>query len=77
MPSASATSETFHDSDDPSGPVSHNKSARAWMNLGALVFPLRVLAASIVGSSSVRVTLYRGAIPCLIPANATLFNTKY
>ena len=60
-PRAVATSATFQDS--PAwGPTSHNNSARAWMNFGALVLPLRVKSRNCLRSSSVRVIRYRVAM---------------
>src|ERR1039457_6948289 len=60
-PNASATSATFQGL--PCSPASHSNNARAWMNLEAAVFPPCVSVSSRRRSSSVRVTLYRGAMP--------------
>ena len=60
-PNASATSATFQGL--PCSPASHSNNARAWMNLEAAVFPPCVSVSSRRRSSSVRVTLYRGARP--------------
>jgi hypothetical protein len=44
IPSAAATSTTFHGS--PHSPASHNNSARAWINFAAVDLPLRVSSVS-------------------------------
>lgn len=64
-PKADATSATFQGS--PCLPASHNSNARAWMNLAAVEWPLRVNSVSCSRSAFVRVTLYRLAIPELTP----------
>src|SRR5277367_5635476 len=71
-PNASATSATFQGL--PCAPASHSSNARAWINLDAAVLPLRVKASNWPRSSSVRVTLYRGAMHPLFTKSASLVN---
>lgn len=71
---ASATFITIHFG--PCSPVSSKSNARAYNTVRAALFPLVEIATKSFRSSSVNVTLYRGAISSSLPIKDN-YNTYY